>query len=223
MLNKKQIDNFIKTRNDGKPLSLYKALIIISMIKYYGDMNIINFVDNINIIYSKKKDFTYDEKNNKISIPNNISDISVIEGLLININYLYQNGKLEKGFKSIINILQVEEIMKELLKISLSYDIKGLEGINYKKYKCLVNQVETNLVRPLYRFIKKNDKNIIKNQNRINEYIKDIDNDKLNELNRLFILNNDYICIEENEYEISENFRKIKNIFKSIIKVLEEK
>ena len=223
MLNKKQIDNFIKTRNDGKPLSIYKALIIISMIKYYKDMSIISFVDNIDITYSKKDTVIYNEKSNKLSVPNNISDISVIEGILININNLYQNGKLEKGFKSIINILQVEEIMKELLKISLSYDIKGLEGINYKKYKCLVNQVETNLVRPLYRFIKKNDKKIIKNQNKINEYIKDIDNDKLNELNRLFTLNDDYVYIEENEYEISENFRKIKNIFKSIIKVLEEK
>ena len=223
MLNKKQIDNFIKTRNDGKPLSIYKALIIISMIKYYKDMSIISFVDNIDITYSKKDTVIYNEKSNKLSVPNNISDISVIEGILININNLYKNGKLEKGFKSIINILQVEEIMKELLKISLSYDIKGLEGINYKKYKCLVNQVETNLVRPLYRFIKKNNKKIIKNQNKINEYINDKDNDKLNELNRLFTLNDDYVYIEENEYEISENFRKIKNIFKSIIKVLEEK
>ena len=88
MLNKKQIINFLKIRNDTDSLGTIKNVIILSMIKYYKDMNIIDLIDSINIYNIDSKDFVVNTilNNHSIGVPNNLPLITKIEGLLLKIN-----------------------------------------------------------------------------------------------------------------------------------------
>ena len=221
MLNKKQIINFLKIRNDTDSLGTIKNVIILSMIKYYKDMNIIDLIDSINIYNIDSKDFVVNTilNNHSIGVPNNIPLITKIEGLLLKINYLYQYKTLNiNTFSYGINTLQVEDIMKELIKISNNYNIQGLEElslIDYKKYRVYMEQSITNILRPLYKYIKRIDKPASKDFNLLQEYI----TDKYDDINKLYINNNEEL---DNLYLISENLRKIKELIKNILKELEK-
>ena len=221
MLNKKQIINFLKIRNDTDSLGTIKNVIILSMIKYYKDMNIIDLIDSINIYNIDSKDFVVNTilNNHSIGVPNNLPLITKIEGLLLKINYLYQYKTLNiNTFSYGINTLQVEDIMKELIKISNNYNIQGLEElslIDYKKYRVYMEQSITNILRPLYKYIKRIDKPASKDFNLLQEYI----TDKYDDINKLYINNNEEL---DNLYLISENLRKIKELIKNILKELEK-
>ena len=221
MLNKKQIINFLKIRNDTDSLGTIKNVIILSMIKYYKDMNIIDLIDSINIYNIDSKDFVVNTilNNHSIGVPNNLPLITKIEGLLLKINYLYQYKTLNiNTFSYGINTLQVEDIMKELIKISNNYNIQGLEElslIDYKKYRVYMEQSITNILRPLYKYIRRIDKPASKDFNLLQEYI----TDKYDDINKLYINNNEEL---DNLYLISENLRKIKELIKNILKELEK-
>jgi hypothetical protein len=221
MLNKKQIINFLNMRNDTDSLGSIKNVIILSMIKYYKDMSIIDIIDNINIYYIDRKDFIVNTilNNHSIGIPTNIPLITKIEGLLLRVNYLYQYKTLNiNTFSYGINTLQVEDIMKELIKISNNYDIQHLEElkqIDYKKYRVYSEQSLTNIIRPLFKYIKKIDKKAIKDINLLQNYM----TDKYEDINKLYITSEEEI---DNYYLKSEIFRKIKDLINSILKELEK-
>lgn len=221
MLNKKQIINFLNMRNDTDSLGTIKNVIILSMIKYYKDLSIIELIDNINIYNIDSKEFIVNTilNNHSIGIPINMPLITKIEGLLLRVNYLYQYKTLDiNTFSYGINTLQVEDIMKELIKISKNYDIQGLEElslINYKKYRVYSEQSLTNIIRPLYKYIRKIDKKAIKDINLLQQYMMD----KYDDIDKLYIDNKEEL---EDLYLISENFRKIKELIKNILIELEK-
>ena len=152
MLSKAQINNFLKLRVSDKPLDNIKNIIILTMIKYYKDMNIITFIDNIDIKYSKRniKAITeYKKDHYVISTNNKNSILNQIEYILCEINYLYNNKTNNKEvLRDVINILQVEDMMKVLFKLirlnNITY-FDNLSMIDGKTYRCYIKQVETNL------------------------------------------------------------------------------
>ncbi len=225
MLSKSQIVNFFKLRRSDEPLNNIKNIIIIAMIKYYKDMDIIALVDNIILKKSKRKSKVLtSEKNGKytIYINENLSTLNKIEYILNEINYIYNNKTYEKtALKEIISLLQTEDIMKLLFKIVRLNNIEEFEKlsiIDNKTYKCYIKQVETNLFRPIYNNYKKNNKELVKNGkdliNRINE---DVDHNYISSINKL------YEESSENSNDlllVSENYRKIKDITNIMLKIL---
>ncbi len=209
MLTKKQINSYLKTKNNGEELNDIKNVITLSMIKYYNDIDIINMMENIIIKESKRIKKT-SVKDNKITINSNFTKLNKIEYLLELINYKYINGTFEfEGIKKVLNILQVEDIIKSLFKIvrlnNISY-LEELSSINNKTYRCYIDQVETNLLRPLYNCLKKKNKEYVKK-----DIYKYIDKDYVEEINNLFIVDNKSIL------EVSESYRKIKDIINNIL------
>ena len=210
MLTKKQINNYLKTKNTGDEINDLKNVITLSMIKYYNDMSIINMMDNIDINESKKVK-TVEVNNNQIIINSSFTKLNKIEYILELVNYKYVNGNFDiKGINKVINILQVEDITKTLFKIvrlnNISY-LEELSIIDNKTYRCFIDQVETNLLRPLYNFYKKKKRDLVKKN-----FINNIDINYVEEIDELFReSNNGDILV------LSESYRKIKDIIKVII------
>jgi len=217
MLTKKQINNFLKLRNNENELNNIVNVITLSLVKYYNDQNIITMIDNFKFKESKTIK-TIKVKNNIITVNSNLTKLNKIEYILEQLNYYYINNSSElEGLNQVLNILQIEDIIKTLFKIvrlnNITY-LDELSNINNRSYKCLINQVETNLIRPLYNFYKKKNKEFVK---------KDI----LNILNNDEISNIDNLLKETKEYKksdflsVSESYRKIKEIINKITKEAE--
>ena len=227
MLSKAQINNFLKLRKSDDSLNNIKNVIILAMIKYYKDMNIISFVDNISLEYSDKVDKVLTVLNNSYTILINekLSLLSKIEYILNDINYLYNNNDINKDiFKEAINILQVEDIIKLLFKIIRLNNIDyfdEISTIDSKSYKCYINQLDTNLIRPIYNSYKKKNKEIVKNTDNFLEILdNDVDNNYVLTISNLFSnsIINDFN--EESILNTSEKYRQIKDIVKNIITIL---
>ena len=94
MLSKVQISNFLKHRKSEDLLYNIKNIIILAMIKYYKNMDIVTMIDNIMIKYSRKKEkISTVFKDNKyvISVSNSLNVLNKIEYILNEINYIYNN------------------------------------------------------------------------------------------------------------------------------------
>ena len=212
MLTKKQINNFLKLRNNDNELNNIINVITLSMIKYYNDMSIINIIDNITIKESKRIKLL-SIKDNIITINSNLTILNKIEYLLEYLNYYYNYGtfKLE-GFNKVNNILQTEDIIKTLFKIvrlnNITY-LEELSSINNKTYKCLIDQVETNLIRPLYNCYKKINKDYVKK-----DFLTHLNEEEVKEIDKLFISTDDNKDISN----ISESYRRIKDMINKMIK-----
>lgn len=225
MLSKMQISNFLKLRKSEDLLYNIKNIIILAMIKYYKNMDIITMIDNIMIKNSRKKEkISTVFKDNKyvISVSNSLNILNKIEYILNEINYIYNNNTCEKNpLKEIISLLQTEDIMKllfKLIRLNNIEEFQELSIIDSKTYKCYIKQVDTNLFRPLYNYYKKRDKKLIKSTN---ELISKIDED----VNNDYITNIDSLYIKAYEdknkvLEISECYRKIKDIINNMLKIL---
>ena len=228
MLSKAQINNFLKLRVSDKPLDNIKNIIILTMIKYYKDMNIITFIDNIDIKYSKRniKAITeYKKDHYVISTNNKNSILNQIEYIFCEINYLYNNKTNNKEvLRDVINILQVEDMMKVLFKLirlnNIAY-FDNLSMIDGKTYRCYIKQVETNLFMPIYLFYKRSNKELVKHTEEFMAWLQnDFDDEWLNDITKLYdeaAINWDDIVL------VSENYRKIKDIVTNMLKVLKNK
>ena len=220
MLSKAQIINFLKLRKSDDLLYNIKNIIILAMIKYYKDMDIISFVDNIVLKSSKRKNKVLTVLNNNytISINYKLTTLNKIEFVLNEINYIYNNKTNEKEpLREIISLLQTEDIMKLLFKIVRLNNIEEFEElskINSKTYKCYIKQVETNLFRPIYNNYKK----IIKHtDDLINKIDDDVNHDYINNISNLYLEANNN---EDKILEISENYRQIKDIINNVLKII---
>ena len=225
MLSKMQISNFLKLRKSEDLLYNIKNIIILAMIKYYKNMDIINMIDNIVIKNSRKKEkISTVFKDNKyvISVSNSLNILNKIEYILNEINYIYNNNTCEKNpLKEIISLLQTEDIMKllfKLIRLNNIEEFQELSIIDSKTYKCYIKQVETNLFRPLYNYYKKRDKKLIKStEELISKIDDDVNNDYITNIDSLFIK-----ALEDKDkiLEISECYRKIKDIINNMLKIL---
>ena len=122
-------------RKSTNSLESIKNVIILSMVKYYNDMNIVTFLDNISINTSRKKDkiITVLDKDNNYSIYVNyrLSILNKLEYLVSDINYIFNNKNNNKdNLKDLINILQTEEIIRIVFKLVRLYDIPYLDDLN---------------------------------------------------------------------------------------------
>ena len=225
MLSKVQISNFLKLRKSEDLLYNIKNIIILAMIKYYKNMDIITMIDNIMIKNSRKKEkISTVFKDNKyvISVSNSLNILNKIEYILNEINYIYNNNTCEKNpLKEIISLLQTEDIMKllfKLIRLNNIEEFQELSIIDSKTYKCYIKQVETNLFRPLYNYYKKRDKKLIKStEELISKIDNDVNNDYITNIDSLFIK-----AVEDKDkiLEISECYRKIKDIINNMLKIL---
>ena len=225
MLSKVQISNFLKLRKSEDLLYNIKNIIILAMIKYYKNMDIITMIDNIVIKNSRKKEkISTVFKDNKyvISVSNSLNILNKIEYILNEINYIYNNNTCEKNpLKEIISLLQTEDIMKllfKLIRLNNIEEFQELSIIDSKTYKCYIKQVETNLFRPLYNYYKKRDKKLIKStEELISKIDDDVNNDYITNIDSLFIK-----ALEDKDkiLEISECYRKIKDIINNMLKIL---
>ena len=225
MLSKMQISNFLKLRKSEDLLYNIKNIIILAMIKYYKNMDIITMIDNIVIKNSRKKEkISTVFKDNKyvISVSNSLNILNKIEYILNEINYIYNNNTCEKNpLKEIISLLQTEDIMKllfKLIRLNNIEEFQELSIIDSKTYKCYIKQVETNLFRPLYNYYKKRDKKLIKStEELISKIDDDVNNDYITNIDSLFIK-----ALEDKDkiLEISECYRKIKDIINNMLKIL---
>ena len=225
MLSKVQISNFLKLRKSEDLLYNIKNIIILAMIKYYKNMDIVTMIDNIVIKNSRKKEkISTVFKDNKyvISVSNSLNILNKIEYILNEINYIYNNNTCEKNpLKEIISLLQTEDIMKllfKLIRLNNIEEFQELSIIDSKTYKCYIKQVETNLFRPLYNYYKKRDKKLIKStEELISKIDDDVNNDYITNIDSLFIK-----AVEDKDkiLEISECYRKIKDIINNMLKIL---
>lgn len=225
MLSKMQISNFLKLRKSEDLLYNIKNIIILAMIKYYKNMDIITMIDNIVIKNSRKKEkISTVFKDNKyvISVSNSLNILNKIEYILNEINYIYNNNTCEKNpLKEIISLLQTEDIMKllfKLIRLNNIEEFQELSIIDSKTYKCYIKQVGTNLFRPLYNYYKKRDKKLIKSTNElISKIDEDVNNDYITNIDSLYMK-----TLEDKDkiLEISECYRKIKDIINNMLKIL---
>lgn len=203
MLTKRQISNFLKLRNNDNELNNIINVITLSLVKYYNDQNIITMIDSFKFKESKSIK-TIKVKDNTITLNSNLTKLNKIEYLLVQLNYYYINKNFSlEGINKVLNILQVEDIIKTLFKIvrlnNITY-LDELSNINNRSYKCLIDQVETNLIRPLYNYYKKKNKEYVKK-----DILKYID---IEEINILFKEKDNTQDISI----ISETYRNIKDI-----------
>ena len=86
MLTKAKINNFLKIRKSGDLLYNIKNIIILTMVKYYKDMDIITLVDGIDLKLSKNKEkimTTIKNKKYVISINEDLSLLNKIEYIIL--------------------------------------------------------------------------------------------------------------------------------------------
>lgn len=182
------ISNTALDRNNN--LSNYLKLIKIGMSIYYEDDNINTLFENIN------------EKNFKIA--KNKLPLEQLENLTYKINYYYNTkyNKMPKNtFNNYYNILQTEEIIKIILKLADTIDEINIINIfdqinisNITEYKYLNNQIEVNLLRPLYELTKNNCEKISKKQ--------------IKQINSFF----NQISKTDNEFNKAEKYRNIREL-----------
>ncbi len=169
-------------------------------------------IDEDNEIINTNNVITSSIKNNKlyINILDDRNKFLVLENMLNDINYYY-NIKYKNITKNLVfdymNEIECEEILKLISSMIDEIDDRDImnlfDEINIKDhYKNYNNQLQTNIIRPLYEYLK--EKNI--------KY-KNIElDDDLNEINDL-LSNNLEI---DDPYRLSENLRLIRNIIKKI-------
>ena len=206
---------------NGKTKDTYLQIINIGMLLFHNSSRATTLINGIKI--NKKIDENSEIinannivisaiKNNQLYI--NILDESnkllLLENLLIDINYFY-NIKYKKITKNLvfdyINLIECEEIIKLIVSIASEIDdnniMELLDEINIKGHNISYNsQLQTNIIRPLYDFIK---------VKRI-KYNNIADNDNVIKINSL--LNNNLEI--DDPYKLSENYRLIRNIIKKI-------
>ncbi len=225
MLSKAQITNFLKLRSSNEALNNIKNIIIIAMIKYYKDMDIIAFVDDISFEYSNKVNKVLMNNKDNILINKKLNLLTSIEYILNEINYLYNNKDINKDtLREAINVLQVEDIIKLLFKVvrlnNITY-FEEISTIDSKTYKCYINQVNTNLIRPIYNHYKKRNKELVKNTSNFLALLdNEVDNGYIESISNLFNNSDLDMISEENILNASEKYRQIKDIVKSILILL---
>ena len=169
-------------------------------------------IDEDNEIINANNVITSSIKNNKlyINILDDRNKFLVLENMLNDINYYY-NIKYKNITKNLVfdymNEIECEEILKLISSMIDEIDDRDImnlfDEINIKDhYKNYNNQLQTNIIRPLYEYLK--DKNI--------KYKNIALDDDLNEINDL-LSNNLEI---DDPYRLSENLRLIRNIIKKI-------
>ena len=169
-------------------------------------------IDEDNEIINTNNVITSSIKNNKlyINILDDRNKFLVLENMLNDINYYY-NIKYKNITKNLVfdymNEIECEEILKLISSMIDEIDDRDImnlfDEINIKDhYKNYNNQLQTNIIRPLYEYLK--EKNI--------KYKNIALDDDLNEINDL-LSNNLEI---DDPYRLSENLRLIRNIIKKI-------
>ena len=202
---------------NGKVKDTYLQIINIGMLMFHNSSRVTTLINNVklnkeideeNEIINSNSIITSSIKNNKlyINILDDRNKLLVLENMLIDINYYY-NIKYKGITKDLvfdyINVIECEEIMKLISSMIDEIDDKDImelfDEINIKEH-CInySNQLQTNIIRPLYDHIK-------------NKKIK-YTNINLDEINSL--LNNNLEI--DDPYKLSENYRVIRNIIKKI-------
>ena len=208
VMNSKISCNYLKLINIGM-LMFHKSSKVSTIIK---KVKIIDNIDDTYEILHTNDTIVSATKDNKlyISIINNSNKRDILEKLLIEVNYYYNYiyNKIDNNLLfSNINIIECEEIIKEIIKASSLIDdneiIELFDELNINsEYKYYDNQLQVNAIRPLYDYIK--EKKI--------KYKDIVLNKDFEEINKLMIDNQSL----DEPYKISENYRIIKNIIKKI-------
>ncbi len=206
---------------NSKIKDTYLQIINIGMLMFHKSSRVSAIINNIrlnkkidedNEIINTNNVITSSIKNNKlyINILDDRNKFLVLENMLNDINYYY-NIKYKNITKNLVfdymNEIECEEILKLISSMIDEIDDRDImnlfDEINIKDhYKNYNNQLQTNIIRPLYEYLK--EKNI--------KY-KNIElDDDLNEINDL-LSNNLEI---DDPYRLSENLRLIRNIIKKI-------
>ena len=206
---------------NSKIKDTYLQIINIGMLMFHKSSRVSTIINNIRLnkkidedseIINANSVIASSIKNNKIYI--NILDdrnkFLVLENMLNDINYYY-NIKYKNITKNLVfdymNEIECEEILKLISSMIDEIDDRDImnlfDEINIKDhYKNYNNQLQTNIIRPLYEYLK--EKNI--------KYKNIALDDNLNEINDL-LSNNLEI---DDPYRLSENLRLIRNIIKKI-------
>ena len=206
---------------NSKIKDTYLQIINIGMLMFHKSSRVSAIINNIrlnkkidedNEIINTNNVITSSIKNNKlfINILDDRNKFLVLENMLNDINYYY-NIKYKNITKNLVfdymNEIECEEILKLISSMIDEIDDRDImnlfDEINIKDhYKNYNNQLQTNIIRPLYEYLK--DKNI--------KYKNIALDDDLNEINDL-LSNNLEI---DDPYRLSENLRLIRNIIKKI-------
>ena len=192
---------------NSKIKDTYLQIINIGMLMFHKSSRVSAIINNIrlnkkidedNEIINTNNVITSSIKNNKlyINILDDRNKFLVLENMLNDINYYY-NIKYKNITKNLVfdymNEIECEEILKLISSMIDEIDDRDImnlfDEINIKDhYKNYNNQLQTNIIRPLYEYLK--DKNI-----------------KYKNINNLEI---------DDPYRLSENLRLIRNIIKKI-------
>ncbi len=206
---------------NSKIKDTYLQIINIGMLMFHKSSRVSAIINNIrlnkkidedNEIINTNNVITSSIKNNKlyINILDDRNKFLVLENMLNDINYYY-NIKYKNITKNLVfdymNEIECEEILKLISSMIDEIDDRDImnlfDEINIKDhYKNYNNQLQTNIIRPLYEYLK--EKNI--------KYKNIALDDNLNEINDL-LSNNLEI---DDPYRLSENLRLIRNIIKKI-------
>ena len=206
---------------NSKIKDTYLQIINIGMLMFHKSSRVSAIINNIrlnkkidedNEIINTNNVITSSIKNNKlyINILDDRNKFLVLENMLNDINYYY-NIKYKNITKNLVfdymNEIECEEILKLISSMIDEIDDRDImnlfDEINIKDhYKNYNNQLQTNIIRPLYEYLK--EKNI--------KYKNIALDDDLNEINDL-LSNNLEI---DDPYRLSENLRLIRNIIKKI-------
>ena len=206
---------------NSKIKDTYLQIINIGMLMFHKSSRVSTIINNIRLnkkidedseIINANSVIASSIKNNKlyINILDDRNKFLVLENMLNDINYYY-NIKYKNITKNLVfdymNEIECEEILKLISSMIDEIDDRDImnlfDEINIKDhYKNYNNQLQTNIIRPLYEYLK--EKNI--------KYKNIALDDNLNEINDL-LSNNLEI---DDPYRLSENLRLIRNIIKKI-------
>ena len=206
---------------NSKIKDTYLQIINIGMLMFHKSSRVSSIINNIrlnknidedNEIINTNNIITSSIKNNKlyINILDDRNKFLVLENMLNDINYYY-NIKYKNITKNLVfdymNEIECEEILKQISSMIDEIDDNNImnlfDEINIKDhYKNYNNQLQTNIIRPLYEYLK--EKNI--------KYKNITFNDNLEEINSLLNINLEI----DDPYTLSENYRIIRNIIKKI-------
>ncbi len=215
------VNEIISKVINGKTKDTYLQIINIGMLLFHKQKRVTTLINNIklnkeidenNEIINSNSVVISSIKNDKlyINILNDKNKFLLLENMLIDINYYY-NVKYKKISKNLvfdyINVIECEEILKLISSMIDEIDDKNImqlfDEMNIKEH-CINynNQLQTNIVRPLYDYIK--DKHI--------KYDNITQDNNIDEINNL--LSNSLEI--DDPYKLSENYRIIRNIIKKI-------